>query len=120
MALKSELMASGMPAAQARLIGFDPIAAFVSAGTTQLNATLLTANAAIVTATTSGQGVILADAQQIYYIFNNDATNAINVYPPVGANFVSKTVNTPISLPLGKSLDVYPAGSNGIQYGQNS
>jgi len=115
-ALKSELMSLGMPAAQAQRLGFDPPANFVSAGSTKANATLLTANHAIVTTTGSGQGVILGDPFQMWFVQNSDGSNAIKVYPPAGNNFSGIAADTAISVPTSKSLFVDPGGPSGLTW----
>jgi hypothetical protein len=118
-ALKSELMASGMSAGLAKRIGFDPPTNFVPATGGQTGgATLLSANHAIVAPSAGSQGVLLADAEQIYFIYNSASTSAqtISVYPPVGAFFTGKTVNSPVSLPTAQTLWIEPGGTGGITW----
>jgi hypothetical protein len=108
-------MAMGMPAAQARVLGFDPPTTFNAAGTVQGTATLLTANHAVITTASSNTGVILADAQQMYYIQTTGGQTA-KVYPPSGASFSGQTANTAISVPDGKALFIEPGGTTGITW----
>lgn len=117
MALKSELMACGMPGAQAHRLGFDPPTNFTAAGSNQGNATTLTANHAIVANTGNNQGAIIGDAIQMWFIQNvTNSTNVLIVYPPSGDNFSGLTTNTGINVPAGKALFIEPGGPTGITW----
>jgi hypothetical protein len=107
-------MAMGMPAAQARVLGFDPPTNFTSAGNSQTTATLLTANHAVVT-TTTGQGAIIGDAQQMWYVQVVTGGN-LSVYPPVGGTFSGLTLNAAITVPGGKAIFIEPGGLSGITW----
>ena len=91
MALKSELMAVGMPAMQANRIGLDAATAFTAAGTTQGTATVLTANNANVTTSSIGAGVITG-SEQMYTIYNA-GPNVLTIYPAVGGTFAGLVLN---------------------------
>lgn len=118
MALKSELMALGMPAAQAHRLGFDPPANFTPATGGQTGgATLLTANHALVTPTSTSQGVVLGDAFQMWFIQNvASGGQSITVYPPSGDSFSGLGTNTGITVPTGKALFIEPGGPTGITW----
>lgn len=117
MALKSELMASGLSAALAQRLGFDPPANFTAAGSSQTTATLLTANHAIVTPTGASQGVIIGDAFQMWFIQNQSSgAQTISVYPPVGDTFSGLSLNAAISVPTGKAAFIEPGGPSGITW----
>ena len=113
MALKSELMAMGMPASLARVLGFDPPVNVTASGTTIGTATLLSGNHAIVSAGTSG--VQIGDAQQQWYI-QNGLGGSVVVYPPTGNNFSGLTSNTGITVPSNKALFIEPGGPTGITW----
>jgi len=118
-ALKSELMAAGMPAAQANRLGWDPPTVFTPATGGQTGgATLLTANHAIVEPTAGSQGVLLADAQQMYFIYNSGAVSSqtITVYPPLGASFTGKTANTGLTVATTVTVWIEPGGPSGIPW----
>jgi len=114
MALKSELMASGMPWELARLLGFDPPVNFTAAGASQTTATTLTSNHAVVNAG-SGGGVILGDAQQMWFVQNGAGVN-VTVYPPVVASFSGLSQNAGITVSNTKALFMEPGGTTGITW----
>lgn len=113
MALKSELMAAGMPASLAKRIGFDPAANFAAAGSSQTTATTLTANHAIVNS--GSGGVIMGDVEQMFYIQNGLGGN-LTVYPPVGCTFTGQNQNAGLTVPTTKSLWIEPAGAGSITW----
>lgn len=113
MALKSDLMATGMPAAQAKRLGFDPAATFAAAGSGQSSATTLTSNHAIVSS--GSGGVIMADAEQMYFVQNGLGGN-LTVYPPVGGTFTGESQNAGLTVPTGKSVWIDPAGIGSITW----
>lgn len=109
MALKSELMATGMPAAQAREIGFDPVTTYSAAGTTQATATSLSANFANVTTVAANSGVIIT-GRGMQFILNSGA-NVLTVYPPVGAKFNAGATNAGVQVAPGKNVLIIGAGT---------
>jgi hypothetical protein len=113
-ALKSELMASGMSAALAQKLGWDPPTNFSAAGSSQTTATLLTANHAVING--GSGGVIIGDAVQMWFVQNGLGGNLV-VYPPVGDNFSGLSVNTGITVPTTKALSIEPGGPTGITWG---
>lgn len=78
---------------------FSP--AVAAAGTTQATATTLPADHCMVTTVAASSGVILnpANGGSIQTVANGQATNALNVYPPVGSAINGYTVNLPLVLP---------------------
>lgn len=115
MALKSELMALGMNAGLAKRIGFDPPTAFTANLTVQATATTLTANHANVTTSGGNTAVVMADAEQMYFITTTGGQTML-VFPPSGGTFSGKTLNASISVPDGKSVWIEPAGPSGITW----
>ena len=110
MALKSELMAAGMPVGQASKIGFDtPNITVAAAGANQAAATPLVSNFAII-ASGSG-GVIINERHSMTCVFNNSG-GAVNVYPPVGSSINAGAANAAFSLSNGKSALIVSAGTN--------
>ncbi len=109
MALKSELMASSMSAAEANKLGLDPMATVTQLGSTQATALVLAANCVNVTAGTGG--ILLQSSQGMYYIANNAGANCI-VYPPIGGTINGGTLNAGFTLTTGKTLIVFSAGLN--------
>src|ERR1035437_681839 len=92
---------------------YTPANTLSSIGTTQADALVLTADWNNVTAVASGTGVILPTltAGQMVWVFNNDPTNNLNVYPPSGASItyqsVTTGVNNPISLAFASLVAVF-------------
>lgn len=113
MALKSELMAMGMPASLAKRIGFDAAVNFAAAGSGQTTATVLTSNHAIVNS--GSGGVIMGDAEQMFYVQNALGGN-LTVYPPVGGTFTGQSQNAGLTVPTTKSLWIEPAGIGSITW----
>lgn len=111
MALKGELMAGGMPAAQAGRLGLDTLATVTQAGNSQATALSLTSNCVNVTAGTGG--VIITQSHAMHCIANNSGANCI-VYPPVGGTINGGTLNAGFTLTTGKTLIVFTAGTNYI------
>jgi len=109
MALKGELMASGMSAAEANKLGLDTFTAVTQAGSNQATALALTSNCVNVTAGTGG--VIITQSHAMHAIANNSGANCI-VYPPVGGTINGGTLNAGFTLSNGKTLLVFTAGTN--------
>jgi hypothetical protein len=108
MALKQELMASGLSAAAASKIGYDtPATNVAAAGTTQSTATPLISNFSIVA---SGAGGVLLTELRAPTIVVNNSGAAVNVFPPVGCSINALAVNTAFSLTNGKQAQFTPAG----------
>jgi len=89
-------MRGGVSAGQAQALNGNAVnGAVTAAGTTQGTATAITADAAVVTTATTGQGVILyngviGDSQEIY----NDTIVDIRVYPPTGGKVNQVATNS--------------------------
>lgn len=113
MTLKSELMARGMPAGQAALLGQDPASAPLTAtGTTQVTALPLVSDFSIFGTVPNNSGTILP-ARGMAIVVNRDASFALNLYPPVGGNINGGATNVPISVTLGKAAVCF---SNGLTW----
>ena len=108
MALKSELMASSLPAAAAGRLGFDTITNVVPAGNSQATATAMPSN--FVNLTTGTGGVIISQTQAMHLIINNSGAN-ITIYPPVGSFINNGTVNAGFVLNSTLRATVFTAGN---------
>jgi hypothetical protein len=115
MALKSELMAVGMPGSQANRLGYEPIASFTAAGSSQATATTLTSNSASVTTSAAGNGVILGSYEQKFSVFNIGPFTCA-VYPPVGGTFTGLAVNAPVTVAANTSAWFEGGGASGIAW----
>lgn len=106
-ALQIDLMASGMPAEQAILIGASSYTAVSAAGTTAGTATALTTSNSNVTTASSQTGVILnsnSALEKFYDVVNNSAsTDTLLVYPPTGGNINGLGTNAAYSIPVGQA-----------------
>jgi hypothetical protein len=111
MALKGELMASGMPSGQANRLGLDTFTVVTQVGSSQATALSLTSNCVNVTAGTGG--VIITQTHAMHCIANNSGANCV-VYPPLGGAINGGTVNAGFTLTTGKTLIVFSAGLNFI------
>lgn len=86
MALSKDLMGVGFPAGQATGLGGSVNVSVAAAGSTQANATAITASNVIVASADGTKGVVLPAAMpgDSVTIFNN-AGSTLKVYPPSGA-----------------------------------
>lgn len=115
MTLKSELMARGIAAGAAGLLGQDAAAtALTAAGSTQATALALVSDFSIFGTVAASTGAILA-GRGVTFVANGGA-NTLKLYPPVGGNINGGTVNVGIDVPAGKSAI---AMSNGLTWGVN-
>jgi hypothetical protein len=117
MASVNELMAAGIAAGPARMLGTDPVTTFAAAGTTQATATLLTSSFANVTTVASNAGVRLrsANAAGLTVIINNGA-NVLSIYPATGEKINGLAANVAITAAPGKCVMLF--GDNN-QWGAN-
>ena len=106
----SALMAAGFSAAQANMLGTNPAATIVPAGSTQQTATQLTPGCSLLGTAAAG-GVILPSAagQPDCTVYNNSG-NAQNVYPASGETINSLAANTAFSVASGKTGNFIPSG----------
>lgn len=75
-------------------------AALTANGTSQADATPLTANNNLITQANANSGVIITSPiGTIQYILNRDPANTLNIYPPVGTQIEQQPVNTPLQIP---------------------
>lgn len=117
----AKLMGAGVPASQAQqTVAGSPLAGQTSAGTTQGNAYAIVSDLTVFSTVAASSGARLpaqnavsmtALAGDIYIVVNGGA-NALAIYPPVGGNFVTLSANTSVSLPAGKTADLYCLGNN--------
>lgn len=77
-------------------------AAVAAAGSSQSDATALTAKINIVSAADGTKGVVLpagdGDTPAVYLVYSSAATNALKVYPPTGGNINAAAANAAHSL----------------------
>lgn len=111
MALKSDLMATGMPAVQATKLAFDPSAAVTAAGTTQGTATALAGNNANVTTSSIGAGIKLQATEGYAYAYNA-GPNTLTVYPPVGSTMIGLAVNAGLTVAAASGVLTVACGTN--------
>lgn len=105
MALQIDLMAVGLPAEQAILLGQSELTAVTAAGTTQGTATALSASNSIITSAASQTGIKLpstASRTRLFFIQNSPSSTASAViYPPTGVRFSGLAANVGITVPIG-------------------
>lgn len=110
MSLTSELMAQGIAAGLALQLGWDtPQTGVSAAGSTQLTATQLVSDCAIVSTVSASQGVILPNRPGDYAVTNTSAT-PLTVYPPVGSTFAGFSLNQGRTLTTAQTLRGSSAG----------
>jgi hypothetical protein len=109
MALKSDLMAAGLPAGIANKLGLDPLTTVTAAGTTQGTATALASNNVNVTTSSIGAGIRLQATEGSTYV-NNLGPNTLTVYPPVSSTIVGLAQNAGLTLASGSSAWLIPNG----------
>lgn len=100
MALTSDLMGLGTPAAVAAKLG-NVITTLTGNGTTQTGATLINGSVAQLTTSGGNTAFILPSApalSRLFFIWNITSTTAL-IYPPVGGNINNAGANTAISIP---------------------
>lgn len=115
MALKSELMAAGMPAAMASKVGFDVAASTIAAaGSTQITATPLVSNFSIVASGGAGGVIITEKHAPTAVAVTAGAGGSITVYPPVGGTINGAAINTGLVVAVSKQCLFIPAGLNWI------
>ena len=109
----SELMASGMPSQQARLLGLDPITTFSAAGTTSATATVLTADFANVNVVGANSGVRLPSPSTLpgLGVVVNTGSNVLTIYPHTGGQINGLAANTGVTLAPNKAAHFINAGT---------
>lgn len=117
----AKLMGAGVPATQAQsTVAGVPLLNQTAAGSTQGTAYAITSDFVVFGTVAASTGARLpaqsapsmtALAGDIYIVVNGGA-NALAIYPPVGGNFVTLSANTSVSLPAGKTADLYCLGNN--------
>lgn len=112
MALKSELMASGMSGAEANRLGLDGLATLTATGASQGAAAPLLSNFTNVNAG-SGAGVILSQSHAMHCIINTTGGNVL-IYPPVGGTINPSILaqNAAFTLTTGKTALIITGGTN--------
>ena len=114
MALKTELMAGGMPHRLANQLGFDAVQTVSAAGTTQATATQLTGNFTIVSVTGANSGVQILDTSRGFQALYNAGASTLTVYGNGTQTINGIAGATGISVPTTKSLFLIPAGTGSI------
>lgn len=115
MTLVSELMARGIPAGAAELLGQDTAdTAKTAAGTTQATAYAIVSKFTVFGTVAASSGAILPARGEAFVV--NGGANTLTLYPPVGGNINGGSTNSGISIPAGKSAFCL---SNGLIWGVN-
>lgn len=110
MAAVEDLMAAGMSATLAKIIGLEvPATALTATGTTQAGALVLTSTTSVFSTVGSGAGCI-CNSDHDSYIYNGGA-NALLVYPPGTSNINFLTASTALSVPANKGIFLMPTRS---------
>jgi hypothetical protein len=107
MALSKDIVGVGLPDLVSRLLGFNPAIAVTAAGTTSVDATVMTVgqNWALMTATGADGVRIPAGLLQLRpHVVTNVSASTGKVYPPVGSNFANAAADVAISVPAGKTI----------------
>jgi hypothetical protein len=113
MATKGEIMRGGMPAEIAQLLGFDYATGLSGAGTTQADATVLTANMNVFTTVGSSTGALLPSATGTApAVIYNGGSNALTVYP-TGTQTINNGA-TSFSVTNAKAAVFFPHGNTWI------
>lgn len=108
MASQNELMAAGLPAGVAKLIGQVTTTALSGAGTTQGTATAITGNSAFSTvASLSGAVLPSATGSAVITVYNGGA-NTLTIYPAVGESFYGQSANAGVPCVVGKTVTFTP------------
>lgn len=113
MALKSELMAGGMPAALANRIGADAVAHLTPGADAQGTTTVVATTTILDTASAGSVTLPNATPRGIWAIMNNSG-NTQKIYPAVGETINAIAANSAFSLTSAKSCILYPAGTGWI------
>jgi|SRR5579859_1151456 len=115
MALKSELMALGLPAKLAERLGFDASQTVAAAGTNQATATVLVGNFTIISTAPASTGVLLQSVGSggIQAIYNAGA-NTVKVYGNGTDTINGIAGSTGISVPTAKSATFFACGAGGF------
>ena len=107
MALSKRMMAVGIPAQQALATnGTLQTGINTGAGTTQATSYFLQADVTTAATVAANTGVVLPNdaVPTDNVLFCNFGANACNIYPPVGGTLHNLSVNTPLSVPVNKSI----------------
>jgi hypothetical protein len=113
MALKTELMAGGIPAAPASRIGFDLLANITATGAGQSTAAPLVSNFSNISAGTGG--VIIAQTHAEHLILNNSGST-ITIYPPIGSFMNNGSVNAGVTLTTTSRMLIKEAGQQFVTF----
>jgi hypothetical protein len=115
MVARAELMAAGVAATPASLLGTSINSALAAAGTTQLTATALKGcGFAVVTTVGANSGVRLdAFSANPTQVVVNGGLNTLTVYPAVGNTIAPNAINVGVQVAVGKSATFQGHGLTG-------
>lgn len=108
MALQSDLMGSGMPAALATLLG-NNIATIAGVGTAQTGAAKINSSMVALTTASSQTAFIFNSAatlSRLYFIYNSSSTTAL-LYPGVGGTILGSAQNASYSLTQNRQVLIW-------------
>jgi len=116
MPLKNELMAGGLAASPANLLGTDTAVTGVTAtGSTQGTAYALVSSFTLFSTVAASTGAILpaASGAEDHLLYNGGA-QTLTVYPATGQTINGGAANAGVSVPAGKSARFTAAGTQWI------
>jgi len=118
MALKSEMMAAGLPAGVAGQVGMDPVSTIAGAGTNQATATAIVSSFTIISTAAASTGVVLRSSagapDQLIY---NGGANTLKVYGNGSQTINGIAGSTGVSVATLKALRLTAAGTGWIAVG---
>ena len=107
--LAYKVFGAGLPGLAVTAICQDIVTGITAAGTSQSDATSLTASVNVVSTVAAGTGVVLSsearggDSQLVY----NGGSNPMIVYPPSGAQINSLALNGGVIIPIRTSCEFH-------------
>lgn len=110
MALKSELMAAGMPAGEANRVGVDAIAHLTPGADSQGGTPVIASMTILDTASAGSVTMPTAGGKGPYAVMNNSGANQ-KIYPASGETLNASSANTAFTLTSAKSAILIPAGN---------
>lgn len=120
MGFKNKLMGSGLSALAAGNIQGGGRIGLIGLGTTQATALLITADLNVFSSVPSGTGAVIPGVPAMMqgdsmWIVNNDASNALLVYPPAGGTINALSANAGFSLAANKMMLIMQTGATNYQ-----
>lgn len=118
MAFKNKLMGAGLSALEADAVQGQGNIGLIGLGTTQATALPIHSPLNVFSSVPSGTGAVLPGALpsgmmqgDSCLVVNNDSTNALLVYPPVGGTINQLSANAGFSVAANKTVIIYQTGA---------